>query len=301
MITVVFATKNGQSTIGRALRSFSEINTRHNWNLVIIDNDSNDGTVDIINEYRNDLPITLLTEKKPGKNNALNSSIPFLIGDLVVFTDDDVAVPSNWIDNITDVCNEHPEFDIFAGDIIPEWEVKPENWILDFAPLGHLYAVKGDYSDGPCDAGKVWGPNMVVRKNIFESESNKFNVNVGPNGSPTYAMGSETEFTKRMEQKGYKCWNSKRFSVAHWVAAHSLNRNWIMERAYRLGKGVTLCNYELGDPPTKLRIIFKLALFGVLHMLPLKILGFKRKFWFTYKFNYCRGSVEAMFRKSFGY
>jgi glycosyltransferase involved in cell wall biosynthesis len=300
MISVVFATKNGGKIIRRTLLSLANIKTKLKWELLVIDNGSNDNTLDIINEFKSILPLTVFCEAKAGKNNALNSVIHFLNGDVVVFTDDDVSVEEDWLDNINNVTLNHPDFAIFAGNIVPEWEVMPEQWIAEWAPLGHLYAIKGETIEGPCDAGKVWGPNMVVRKGVFEDQDNRFNPDIGPNGSATYAMGSETEFTKRMAKKGFKCWNSKSFTVAHWIPKNSLKEAWIMQRAYRLGKGVTLGKYELEENVGFFKPLFQAVFYTIIKYTIFYLLNPKRRFWIKYKTNYFNGVSRAILRQLSG-
>jgi glycosyltransferase involved in cell wall biosynthesis len=301
LISVVFATKNGGVTIERTLNSLIKLETDELWELYIVDNGSDDNTLEIIKKFVSRLPLTVLSEKKPGKNNALNAAIPYINGDIIVFTDDDVAVTTDWIDSIKQVCTEQPKFDIFAGDIVPEWEVLPASWILEWAPLGHLYAVKGDCPEGPCDAGKVWGPNMVVRKNVFDDPTNRFNPDIGPNGTSTYPMGSETEFTKRMQKKGFSFWNSKTFCIAHWVSKHSINEGWILNRAFRLGKGVTLCKYELGEPIDYFAAFYNLLYYYILKFVFIRLLNPKQRFWVKYKSKYHLGVLLAIIRKEIGF
>lgn len=296
MISVVFSTKNGASRLTRTLNSLSEQNFNESWELIIVDNGSTDNSKEIIEQYKNELPIKLLSELKPGKNIALNLAIEYVSGDLIVFTDDDIRAERDWLQNIQLVAEKNPNFDIFGGAIAGEWEIQPEQWILDWAPTGALYAIKDMDNDGPCEPGKIWGPNMFVRKHVFTEGKNKFNERIGPNGTPHYPMGSETEFTKRMYKLGFKTYFSNQFKVHHWISASSLSREWILNRGYRLGKGVTLTKFEQNEKINPLPLIMNATLFNLLSVVGSFCFKPKQVFWNAYKAKYYRGTLRGVIR-----
>ena len=77
--------------------------------------------------------------------------------------------------------------------------MEPPEWLLSEVPLGPVYAVTNPaWTEGPIQAYSVWGPNMAVRQSVF-SAGHRFDERIGPDGTTTYAMGSETEFTMRLE------------------------------------------------------------------------------------------------------
>lgn len=301
MISVVFSTKNGSSRLKRTLSSFCKQDYEKEWELLIVDNGSTDDSCKIIEQFSEDLPIRLLHQAKPGKNCALNLAIEHVKGEIIVFTDDDVRAEVNWLSQIEQELNSQGDFDIFGGAIEAEWEVEPQKWILDWAPLGPLYAVKTDEKDGECDPGKIWGPNMVVRKRLFDAEHQHFNENIGPNGTPHYPMGSETEFTKRMHKRGYKCYFSNKFTVHHWVAQSSLNKAWIFGRAYRLGKGVTLAKFTLGEKIQVLSLLCRFCFYFPLRFVAKIVFDERRVFWINYKSRYLAGALRGALKGYLGF
>ena len=75
---------------------------------------------------------------------------------------------------------------------------------------------------------------MVVRSNIFE-EGHRFNESVGPQAGQ-YTMGSEVDFVSRLEKIGHKLWFSNEIKVGHIIRKNQLEQQWIINRAFRLGK-----------------------------------------------------------------
>jgi hypothetical protein len=77
---------------------------------------------------------------------------------------------------------------------------------------------------------------MAVRARLFD-DGNRFDERIGPKSGGTYAMGSETDFTTRMEQKGESCRFVSKAIVEHMIRGFQMERAWIMARATRYGRG----------------------------------------------------------------
>lgn len=223
------------------------------WEIIAVDNASTDNTANIIKSYIDKLPIRYLYEDKKGKNNALNSGVSLVKGNLIVFTDDDVIPESDWLVKLIGYANSCPDYAIFGGVIKPNWPRQPDKWILDYVPLGVTYAVTNeDLIAGEIPPGLVWGANMAIRRDVFEA-GYRFDTSVGPNGK-NYVMGSETEFTIRLHKLGYKSWFCKEAVVHHIIRDYQLNPEWIIKRAYRFGRSVYRQEYRSFNP--KIPILF---------------------------------------------
>lgn len=295
MLSVIFSTYNGDKKLRRTLDSLINQNCNFNWELLVVDNGSQDETSAILQEYKKLLPLTILYEAKQGKNAALNHALRFCKYDLVLFTDDDVRAEKNWLRNVKQTADSEPEFDIIGGLIKPEWEAAPDEWIIKWAPLGALYAINEESESGPCKPGKVWGPNMLVRKRVFTEGNLLFNENIGPDGTDFYPMGSETEFTTRAENLGYKCFFSRNFLVFHWIPIQSLNKSWILNRAQRLGRGVTVAKINSLNVIDGFNYKFKALVYSLLSKLH-ELYMSKRSFWWAYKHRYFLGCKEAFYK-----
>lgn len=208
------------------------------WEIIAVDNASTDNTANIIKSYIDKLPIRYLYEDKKGKNNALNSGVSLAKGNLIVFTDDDVIPEPGWLVKLAECANLHMDYAIFGGVIKPNWPRQLDKWIIDHVPLGATYAItKENLEEGDISPGSVWGPNMTIRREVFDA-GHRFDTSVGPNGKKNYAMGSETEFTIRLHKVGYKSWFCRDAVVQHIIRDYQLDPKWIVGRAYRLGRSM---------------------------------------------------------------
>lgn len=236
MLTVIIATHNGSERLPVTLESLTRLQSPEGgWQLVVVENGSTDGTLDVLESFASRLPLEIRTRAEPAKAAALNAVIPLTAGDLVVFTDDDVVVDPEWLIHFRRAADEHDEFDVFGGAILPLWPTPPPDWISRLVPVGPTYALTApDLEDGPVHPGLVWGPSMAVRRRVFD-RGHFFDERFGPQPGQ-FRMGDETEFTTRVAGLGHRSWFVKDARVQHVIRANQMDPDWVILRAYRLGR-----------------------------------------------------------------
>jgi glycosyltransferase involved in cell wall biosynthesis len=121
-ISVVTACYNNQSTIQDTIRSVLDQSYR-NIEYIIIDGQSNDGTVDIIKSF-GDRISKFVSEPDAGMYDAINKGLKLASGEIVgILNSDDFFYDSNVIMKIVESFNIH-DIDAVYGDAI---FVKPLN------------------------------------------------------------------------------------------------------------------------------------------------------------------------------
>ena len=249
-LTVLIATRNGGDVLPRTLDAYCRVNRPAcGWKLVVVDNGSNDLTSSIIGAFKDRLPLEMLQEPRAGKNVALNCGLSACESPIVVVTDDDAIPTLSFLTAWSQYLSKTQDFEIFGGSIDPLFEVTPPKWMLKhIAQLDALFAVR-DLPEGPVEASAIFGPNMAVRRSVFE-RGLRFNENIGPNGADSnYPMGSETEFCVRVARSGAKSWFAKEPRVKHVVRGGQLTKSSWARRAYRHGRGVARRIRESGEAP----------------------------------------------------
>jgi hypothetical protein len=58
-----------------------------------------------------------------------------------------------------------------------------------------------------------------------------FDASIGPDASPQYPTGSESELTRRLARAGYKAWHCQGAVVEHIIRPSQLTQQWILQRA----------------------------------------------------------------------
>jgi L-malate glycosyltransferase len=263
MLTVMFASHNGERTLPAVLEAYRSLEAPEGgWQLVVADNASTDRTAELLDVFSRHLPLTSIYVAERGKNRALNAALAVRAGDLLVFSDDDAVPDPHWLVEMRAAADRNPGFDIFGGAIKPRWERPPEPWHLDWVPLGVTYAITDPkLGTGPLASGSVaWGPNMALRARLFD-EGYLFDENIGPRGGVSYRMGSETELTKRLEQRGCRAWFVGTAVVEHIIRTFQMEKAWVLDRAIRYGRG--LCYRERIRQSPGLATVFGLPRYRV--------------------------------------
>jgi L-malate glycosyltransferase len=233
MLTVLMATYNGGSTLPEVLNAYCKLDSPDGgWKLVVVDNGSTDSTKEIITSFRSRLPLTYIFEPILGKSAALNTGLLSITGDLVVMTDDDALPRPDWLVQMRLAADSQPCFSIFAGAIVPHWEVPPEDWILAY--WGRLAITNPALEEGPIPATLAYGGNMAVRSKVIEA-GYKFDDSVCPVG-PRYRMGEDTDFVQRLARAGFRAWHCKHGVVAHMIQRSQMTREWVLRRAVPQGR-----------------------------------------------------------------
>lgn len=237
-VSILFATCNRDTILKRALDSFTKLNCNGlDWEVIVIDNAVKASTKSLVESYKS-LPIQYLKQATPGKNHALNTGLPKAKGELLVFTDDDIIADTNWIQELVKGSSNWPDFDLFGGKILPDYPSQKPDSRIDFnhAMISPAYVISNrDIPEGEIRVGLIWGPNMAVRKRVFDAGFS-FNPNIGPNGK-NYVMGSESEFLYRTAEAGYRGAYLPNAVVHHQIRPEQLTLTWLASRAFRQGKG----------------------------------------------------------------
>lgn len=238
---VILSTFNGQARIGEMLDAMHRVRIPAGTRIHIVDNDSEDGTREVVGFHAQRLPIVQHSHMVRGKNHCLNSVLNKVVSDLdpdelVVFTDDDILPCPEWLEELNAAARANPDCDVFAGRILPHW---PCSGISHLEPVRHHFGVLftlTDQAEGPVDCAMAWGPNMAVRASVFQA-GYRFDPRFGPNGTAGYPMGSETELMERLEKAGYRGWFSERACVRHMVRSNQTSAASVVQRAFRHGYG----------------------------------------------------------------
>jgi glucosyl-dolichyl phosphate glucuronosyltransferase len=172
-ISIVLSTYNRCSQLGPALRALLEQHCPSvNYEILIVDNNSSDGTRDLVQSLVTSNPDKLqyLFEPKQGLSYGRNAGIAKARAPIVAFSDDDVRVPPNWVAQIKQEFDADPDIDFLGGKVLPRWDSPPPRWLTreHWAPLALL-----DYGDQPfvVDSSKrlcLIGANFAFRRRAFD-------------------------------------------------------------------------------------------------------------------------------------
>jgi glycosyltransferase involved in cell wall biosynthesis len=93
-VSVIVPVYNGEATIERCIESLVDQDyPRQRYEIIVVDNNSTDGTVEIVRRY----PVLLLEERRPGPGAARNRGLAQARGEIIAFTDADCYAEARWL------------------------------------------------------------------------------------------------------------------------------------------------------------------------------------------------------------
>jgi GT2 family glycosyltransferase len=152
------------------------------WTVLVVDNNSNDGTLKVVEDFCNRHPgrFRYIFEPRQGKSRALNTGIREARGEVLAFMDDDVTVEPTWLRNLTSLLHDSG-YAGAGGRVLLESSFSPPPWLGLKEPynLGGALA-QFDLGDSPGELlGPPCGTSMAFRKDVLE-RCGGFRTDLGP-------------------------------------------------------------------------------------------------------------------------
>jgi glycosyltransferase involved in cell wall biosynthesis len=202
--------------------------------VLIIDNNCSDGTVNVVEEFQERLPIRRVIESQQGLAHARNRAVAEFRGDVLLFTDDDVRFGTGWLAAYQDAIRRFPAADYFGGRILPDWEEAKPWWVGDEPlPLIDGLLVWFDHGSETRLIGSTepppFGASFAIRRQLFD-RIGVFRVDLGTGGTGL-GRGEETELLIRARNAG-----AHGVYVGEAVCFHAYDRSRLTPAAlYRYG------------------------------------------------------------------
>jgi N-acetylglucosaminyl-diphospho-decaprenol L-rhamnosyltransferase len=126
-VAVVIVTYNSQEQIETCLRSLYERGGRTSKEVIVVDNNSRDNTVQLIQREFPEVKLVL-----PGENlgfaKGVNLGVRHSNADFVLLLNPDTEVLEDAIDTIVEFAREHPEYGLYGGRTFsPDGKLEPSS------------------------------------------------------------------------------------------------------------------------------------------------------------------------------
>jgi glucosyl-dolichyl phosphate glucuronosyltransferase len=169
--SIVIATYNRAADLRETLGSLAGLRPNGPWEVIVVDNNSPDGTRAVVEAAARDFPADLryLFEPEQGRSPAINAGIRASRGGIIATTDDDVRVPPDWLDRAADGLGRL-RCDFAGGRVLPIWGGPRPAWLPDRG--GRQWAVIAllDYGPEPIEFGArvPLGVNMAFTRRALD-------------------------------------------------------------------------------------------------------------------------------------
>lgn len=230
-VSIIIATKDRAEHLEPTLESISQArNPDHlDVELLVVDNGSTDDTATVARRTR--VPFSdqrVVREPRQGLSHARNRALTEVRGDLLLWTDDDVRVPKNWIAGMTRPIR-NGEADAVAGGV----RLAPHLQRPWMQPWHRAFLASSErIEDEPVD--DMVGANMCFGRHVLE-EVPRFDPRVG---AGALGLSEESTFAHQLREAGFHIAPAFDIVVEHHFDSSRLLRSSFLSSARKLGRSM---------------------------------------------------------------
>jgi glucosyl-dolichyl phosphate glucuronosyltransferase len=255
LCSIIICTRNRSEHLDHTLRSFNSVIVPRDVQaeVLVVDNGSSDSTAAVAAKHAaSKIPVRCIVESTPGQTRARNTGLKASVGDVILFTDDDVRPCERWLELMVGPL-ERDECDAVVGRIeLAKELLRP--WMTE-----RYWGGIAKY-DGPNKGDELVliGANMAFHRRVLNKVP-LFDVELGPG-----ALGFHDDllFGWQLEAAGFRLRYIPEASVVHYAEASRLTRRSCLSERQKFGSSwaYTLYHWRHEKLPFPMLRYFYLAL-----------------------------------------
>ena len=246
--TVAICTYNGEKRLPILLERLRSQCKTHafSWDILIVDNNSSDGTAQLIHQYYAhwpvEFPLRYCFEPKQGVAFARRRAIQETDSPLIGFLDDDTLPDENWVSAAHEFAQEHPEAGAWGGQIRADYEVyPPPNFHRIAACLAIIERGENPFQYSPKRGVLPAGAGMVIRRRIWLAHVPKSPLLSGVCAGSLAEKGEDVETLSYIRKAGWPIWYAPKLQLSHHMPKGRLEKPYLI----RLFHGIGLSRYPI--------------------------------------------------------
>lgn len=232
-ISVIIPTRNRADSLRITLELLTSANRDGiHVEIIVVDNAGDDNTRDVVESFRDRIPVRCLYEPKLGvygKSRALNRALDAGgLGDIIAILDDDMSADANWFQAVAAICGRWPGKDLFTGhtyviwpfENVPDWakKTKLQSWLFSAGSFGP--------SDVELPDGRWFsGNHFWFRSRVLKNQPKFKDIWI-----------TEPDFQLDLVEKGFGGVASPEALAGHRVQPALLQRDLVLIRAKKTGR-----------------------------------------------------------------
>jgi glycosyltransferase involved in cell wall biosynthesis len=242
-LSLIICTRNRANQLAQTLERVLLIQSQLNWELIIADNESTDGTHAVIQEFAKvcNHPVQMIREPGRGVSYARNAAWQAASAEIVTYIDDDCYPAEDFLDAIFDCFSKDQALGFVGGRILlhdpsdRRITIQESMQPLQFAPKAFIRP------------GVIQGANVAFRRAAL--------VQVGGFdpwfGAGAHFTGEEAELLARISATGWTGAYDPAPLVYHHHRRKTASEEWHLMRSYDWGRGAyyakCMLNKEMGE------------------------------------------------------
>lgn len=269
-LTALICTHNRLALLRNALASLRDAEVPEGLavEVLVIANACQDGTESWlaaeVNAWRPaQLSLRWSSESTPGKSRALNHAIGLIDSDLVALVDDDQRVDRGFFRGIKAAADSYPDFSLFCGRILPDWDGTEPAWLHDGGPF-RIYPPPIPSLDLGLSTKELTpedrlpgGGSLFLRRDVFDRVGG-FATDLGPHGHDL-GGGEDHDFVVRALRAGERLRYIPQAKQYHLVEPERFRLPYLMKKGYLRSRAATELHSK---PAARLPLFLWRKLFG---------------------------------------
>ena len=193
-VSIIIPCYNAEKTISKCLKSIfnsiSNFNDLYSFEIIVINDGSNDQTLSIVKEFDE---IKIINHNKNlGLSSARNAGIKATDSEYIIFIDSDIILSANWVTDMITTMNKDNNIIGIIGNL--ESSAKENISVLDKYLFGKYRGMKVINIDQPLDYRSFVFSNTIIKRSILNT------VGVFDDSLKNYG-GEDTELAIRIHKK----------------------------------------------------------------------------------------------------
>ncbi len=205
-LSVVIPTHNRSDALAATLACLAEQDFTEPWEVIVVNNRCTDDTDEVVHRQNFPAPLRLVHEETPGVAAARNRGAREARGEILVFIDNDILVPPDFIRQHAETLQANPDC-WFIGRVINPPELR-QNAFGRYRDDLHESYFQHLPTDNFADYDGATGQNWAMRKDEFLTVG-------GFDESYSIASCEDAELALRARKKGFRTMFNPQSIVVH--------------------------------------------------------------------------------------
>src|SRR2546428_7362866 len=237
-ISVIICCYNSADLIKEALAALAiQKNTESiNWEIVLVDNNSNDNTAEIAanswKSFATKTPLRVIKEVNPGLIHARKKGIEASEYNILIFCDDDNRLCDDYVATVNKEFSSDSKLAVLGGMGIPAFQTKKPEWFDKYAIN---YAV-GSQKGAKAKVKNLYGAGIALNTFFLSLlKSNGFNAYLTGRKGDILLAGEDTEIIYAMQFMDIHIKYIEQLTFEHFLISKRLTIQYLCEMRYGIG------------------------------------------------------------------